>query len=417
MESRARLRRNVTPQRAVLTFGILLGMVALVASVARLLSGPELDFHAYYFAGKAVLQGNPFVGYAVKEGTFLTRKEYVYVPVTVLSFLFYGAFPRWEIPYLINAGILVVTFLALSRITTSYIESQGRSLEPIDRWLIRGFFVLSLPSVLGIYRGNVDPIILLMLVVGFLAIERGRGAVGGSLWAIASLFKLFPALLGVWLLHRRAWRAVAGAIVVGCSSLAASVLLFGVDANVEFVEFILEERSRNGAFEGGLGVEFMYLSLKRPLSHLLPIAGHALTLVAFAVLSPLLFLLYRRASTAHDQLLVLFGTLIALLITIVPSTAGYVVYLLFPLVALAYVTEDWRARRCFVAGLVLINLPVFPRHIHDISTETSLSAGFAGTVLSALEAVLTYGSVTLWGMLLVLAGCLFAVSASGGDSP
>jgi len=415
MEARTRLRRHVTPQRAALSFGILIGCVGLVASVARLLSGPELDFHAYYFAAEAVLQGDPFVGHAVKEGNFLTRKEYVYVPITVLSFLPYGVFPTWEIPYVIHAAVLAGSLLLLARLSIQYVESHGQSLDTADRWLIRGFFVLSLPAVLGIYRGNVDPIILLMIVGGFFAIERGRGAAGGTLWAVASLFKLFPAMLGVWLLYRRAFRATAAAILVGCSSLALSVLAFGVDANVTFVEFILEERSRNGAFEGGLDIEFMYLSLKRPLSYLFPIAGHALTVVSFLVVSPFLALLYHRASSERDQLIVLFGTLAVLLITIVPSTAGYVVYLLFPLVPLVYITDHRLARRCFLAGLVLINVPLFPRHIQQVADGTSLSAGVTGPILTAAQTVLTFGSVALWAVLFVFAGCLLAVCTQEGE--
>ncbi len=415
MEFRSLLRRETTPERLVLSVGIVLGVFALVGSLLRLLSGPELDFHAYYFAGESVLQGDSFVGHAVKDGNFLTRKEYVYVPITVLSFLLYGAFPIWQVPYVLNAAILAGTFLTLSQLTLDYIDSYGRALEAVDRWLIRGFFLLSLPVVLAVYRGNVDPIILLMIVGGFFAIERGREAAGGALWAVAALFKLFPAMLGVWLLHRRAYRATAAALVVGTGSLAASVLVFGVDTNVEFVEFILEERSRNGAFEGGLDVEFMYLSLKRPLSHLLPIAGHALTLISLLVLGPVLGLLYRRGSGEHDQLIVLFGTLVVLLITVVPSTAGYVVYLFFPLVALVYVTEHRRARLCFLAGLLFINIPIFPRHVQQLSDGTSLSAGITGPIFTVIRTVLTFGSVALWGMLLVLAGCLLVVEDSGGD--
>jgi len=413
MDGSTHWRGQLTPERAVLTFGILIGLFGLVGSVARLLSGPQLDFHAYYFAGNAVLNGDPFVGYAVKEGTFLTRKEYVYVPITVLTFLPYGAFPTWEIPYAIHAAVLVGTLAALARRSITYIEAQGRSLASVDRWLIRGFFVLSLPAVLGIYRGNVDPIILLMLVGGFFAVERGQEVLGGGLWAVASLYKLFPALLGFWLLYRRKFRATAAALAVGTGALALSVLVFGVDANVSFVEFILDERSRNGAFEGGLDVEFMYLSLKRPLSYLVPVAGHALTALAFLLVSPFLVLLYRRGSSERDQLIVLFGTIAILLVTVVPSTAGYVLYLFFPLVPLVYVTEQRRARLCFLAGLALVNVPLFPRHIQQVADGTSLSAGLTGPILTAVKAMLTLGSVALWSVLLVFAGCLFAVPVEG----
>jgi hypothetical protein len=316
----------------------------------------------------------------------------------------------------IHAGVLVASLLLLARLSIQYVESHGRSLDRIDQWLIRGFFVLSLPAVLGIYRGNVDPIILAMLVGGFFAVERSLEAVGGSLWAVASLYKLFPAMLGIWLLYRRKFVATAAAIAVGLGSLALSVLAFGVDANVEFVEFILEERSRKGAYEGGLDVEFMYLSLKRPLSYLVPVAGHALTALAFLIVAPFLALLYHRASSERDQLIVLFGTIAVLLVTVVPSTAGYVVYLLFPLVPLIYLTENRRARLSFLAGLALINVPVFPRHIQQLSENTSLSAGIGDPILTVVQTVLTFGSVALWGVCLIFAGCLLAIPVGGEES-
>lgn len=404
------------PERLILLFGIVVGVPVAILSAGRLLSGPELDFHAYYFAGRAVLRGEPFVGWAITDGTFLTRKAYVYMPITAPLFAVYALFPQWYVPYAIHAGVLLAAFYAVGRINVRYVETHGRALDRADRWLILGFCMFSGPAVLGLYRGNVDPAILLLIAVGFLAVERGREATGGALWAVAAMFKLFPAFLGVWLLYRRAYRGVAAALGVGIGATLLSVGVFGFDVHVEFVEFILHERSREGAFVGGLSPTLMWITLRRPLSHVLPLSGNQLTLVALALIAPFLYPLYRRADSELARLCAFFATFIALLITVIPLTAGYVIYLLFPLVALAYLAERPVVKGCFLAGLVLINVPLYPPQIRRILAAFPLSSGAVNAVMDVASSVLAVTSIGLWAFLLPFAGCFLYVRASDGET-
>ncbi len=164
------------PERLVLLFGILTGVLGIALAVTEFQESPQLDYHAYYFTGRAVLDGKPFVGTAIHEGSlagsFLTDKEYVYTPVTGPLFAPYGLFPKWQYGYVVNVAVLAATFYAVGHITIQYIERHGRRLARLDRWLILGFTLLSGHTVLGLYRGNVDPIMLLLISLGFLAIQR-----------------------------------------------------------------------------------------------------------------------------------------------------------------------------------------------------------------------------------------------------
>jgi hypothetical protein len=398
------------PERSVLVFGILTGLLGIALAATQFQESPQLDYHAYYFTGQAVLDGEPFVGTAIHEGSlagsFLTDKEYVYTPVTAPLFVPYGLFPKWQYGYVLNVAVLAATFYAIGRISIRYIERHGRQLERVDRWLILGFTLFSGHTILALYRGNVDPLVLLLITLGFLAVERGEGAKGGALWAGAALFKLFPAFLGIWLLYRRATRAIAAAVVTGVGSLLLGVLAFGIDAHRDFVDFVLNERSRQAAFEGGLDPEFLTITLRRPLSQVLSLSGNQLLLVSTVLVAPFVAYIYYQAESELDRTVAFFATLLALLVTIVPVTLNYVVYLFFPVLALLYLVDDPRVKQLFVVGLVLVNLPVFPQHVELIVNALPLAESIGDAVVGGARAVMTYASVPLWGFVALFAGCL-----------
>ncbi len=400
------LRASRRPERLALVVGLLTGVLGVALAANELLGDPQLDYHAYYFTGRKVLQGEPFVGTAIHDGTFLTVKEYVYTPVTAPVFAPYGLLPSWEIGYVVNVAVLAATFYAVGHITIRYIERHGGDLERVDRWLILGFSLFSGHTVLGLFRGNVDPVMLLLVALGFLAVERGQETRGGALWAVAALFKLFPAFLGVWLLYRRAYRAIAAAVVTGVGGLLLGVVAFGVDAHVDFVEFILNERSRQGAFEGGLDPEVTWITLRRPLSQVVALPGNQLFVLSAALMAPFVALAYHEAETPLDRTVAFFVTMLVLLITVVPSTLNYVVYLYFPLVALLYLVEERRTKSLLVAGLILVSLPLYPQHVELLVTATPLPPGVVDAIMRVVRGVLSYASVPLFGFGLLLAGCL-----------
>ena len=393
-------------ERAVLAFGLVTGLLGVVLAVNDFTSAPELDFHAYYFTGEAILEGESFVGWAITDISFLTEKAYVYTPVTAPLFVPFALFPEWQVPYVLNMLLLFVVFFGIGRLCLQLLDDYGVTLDRIDRVLIMAFCLFSGHTVLGVYRGNVDPAILLVLAVGLLAIERGRAARGGALWAGTALFKLFPAFLGVYLLYRRAYRAIAAAVVVGVGFTLLGVAIFGIDAHVDFVEFILHERSREGAFRGGLDPTLQWITLRRPFSQVLALSGNQLFVLTTALVAPVVYLVYREADSELDRIVAFFATMVAMLITIVPSTLNYVIYLYFPLVPLLYLIEDRRTKLLFVAGMVLVNVPLYPHHVATILEALPLSPGVADVIAGAVRAVLRWASIPLYGFLLILAGCV-----------
>jgi hypothetical protein len=77
--------------------------------------------------------------------------------------------------------------------------------------------------VLTFQIGNVQLAFIALPLLGMLALERGRFATGGLLLGFAAVSKLFPALLIVYLLLRREWRAAAWTIGA-CAALGLIAL-------------------------------------------------------------------------------------------------------------------------------------------------------------------------------------------------
>lgn len=99
--------------------------------------------------------------------------------------------------------------------------------------------------------------------------------------------------------------------------------------------------------------------------------------------------------------------------TVVPSTAGYVVYLVFPLVVLSYLVESHPAKGLLLAGLALITVPLYPQYIETGLELLPLSASAVELGSDISLGILTYTSVGLVGFLLAFFGCVLFVCDVG----
>jgi hypothetical protein len=91
-------------------------------------------------------------------------------------------------------------------------------------FLLLPVLLASLPTMLGLQFGQFHIATLLLSVAAMICFEERRPAVGGALLAVATVSKLFPAFLLVYLLARRRWREVAwtlaGCVVFSLAGLA-----------------------------------------------------------------------------------------------------------------------------------------------------------------------------------------------------
>jgi len=418
-----------TGARLVLVTGVLFGLAYLAYALATRPGAVALDFEVYYFAAETVLEGGPLYGVSPVGVDYLV---YAYPPLTVLAFLPLTLLPS-PAAYLVFTAFTLASGLLAARLLIAFLDRHGRRLGRLDRALVYAFAVLSVHAMPSTVFGQINLPLALAFVAGFAWLDRsaasggpaGRGPrVGtgdradgerretraGVAFGLAAFVKAFPALVGVWLLRRRAWRAVGAAVATGLAGLALGLLAFGPDTTLAYVTEALLPRASDDAFAGGLDPGAAYVTVRRPLSVLFPAWGSlALTAGAFAVVAPPVGLLYARldARTLLGRLVGAYATVGGVL-AFLPSFPVYHVLLYFPVVPLLYVLEG-RAYRVFVAGALLWNLSV---RIDDV--RAVLDPLGAEGVAAAIGPAFALATPPLVGLGVMFLACWLALDPGSG---
>ena len=116
----------------------------------------------------------------------------------------------------LNLLVVVVGLLAVARRVDAALGTHTLWLTPL---------ALAPLVVAGTFQmGNVQLAFIALPLLGMLALERGHRATGGLLLGFATVSKLFPGLLIVYLLLRRDWRGATWT-VGACAALAAVAVL------------------------------------------------------------------------------------------------------------------------------------------------------------------------------------------------
>lgn len=395
-------RRRRLDSRRVLLFasiasGLLVPLYFLTLAPTTYLGW---DFHAYYAAGSAVLEGSRFVGI----DTGIRGVTYVYPPPAVLVFVPLAVVEDWLVAFALQSLLNTAAGLGVGALVVHTVERRRGRLVAVDRWLIVGCCVGSAPVLAALGLGQVDALVALALAAAFLAVESRRESLAGVLLGAAALVKLFPAALGAWLLWRRAWRATAAAVATGIVGLAAGAVLFGVDAYRRFFS-VLAARSRLDAFAETVSPNFFAMSLSRPLSQLLPpVPPATYVVVSVAVVAPVLWRAATQGSAFTDRLAAFLAFLTATIVVSPASNATYVLYLYFPLLCLLYL-DGSRRRGLLYAGFAAFSFPVQPAQVTTVLAAVGTPTPVQQSVSAVVTSSLSVASVPLLGCLSILAWC------------
>jgi len=88
------------------------------------------------------------------------------------------------------------------------------------------------------------------------------------------------------------------------------------------------------------------------------------------------------------------------------TTIHHAIYLLIPLLPLLYGVERPGVRRPLRIGTLLMLFPVFPAQIRRAFAAGEVPAYVTSNVMSVVTPVLSVGTVTLFGLLIVLVACV-----------
>jgi alpha-1,2-mannosyltransferase len=97
---------------------------------------------------------------------------------------------------------------------------------------------VALPTFSHLQKGNVQGVVIAAAMLAMVAFERGRPAAGGALLAFATVSKLYPGLLVVYLLAERRYRDVVWTIAAGILISLITLLDLGWGAYVHFLEHL-----------------------------------------------------------------------------------------------------------------------------------------------------------------------------------
>lgn len=116
--------------------------------------------------------------------------------------------------------------------------------------------ILATPVVLTLQLGNFQIAAIAMSVLAMILFERGRAVTGGALLGFA-LFKIFPLLLGVYLLINRRWAALAWTTAFCAAYTLVAWLWIGTPPFAAFLHYELPRITGGGAWAwlGNEGME------------------------------------------------------------------------------------------------------------------------------------------------------------------
>ena len=124
----------------------------------------------------------------------------------------------------LNGLVILAAILVVARALGQAAGTRALLLSPLV-WL-------SFPMISDLQKGNVQAMVIAASMLAMVLLERRHRAAGGALLAFVSVGKLYPSLLGVYLLARRDWRAVAwtaafAVVLVGLTFLDLGGAVFG----------------------------------------------------------------------------------------------------------------------------------------------------------------------------------------------
>ncbi|WP_029215276.1 glycosyltransferase family 87 protein [Kallotenue papyrolyticum] len=234
--------------RAVLLGVLLLNAVLQSWAAWRELCDSGMDLRQDYLAAQRMLRGEDIFGHfsdAEVEslgGRFqleLGMWQNVHPPLLILLFTplvrlsFQSVALLWTIA---SAVVLVALTLAICRLV-------ALPIAPFWRWTLALLLLAWYPVWHHLHAGQLSIFLLALLVAALIAWRRGAHTLAGILLALATLIKMFPGFLLVYLLLRRQWRVG----VTACATALTVISLQSLADPTLWPRYFLEVAPANAA--------------------------------------------------------------------------------------------------------------------------------------------------------------------------
>jgi hypothetical protein len=391
--------------RAVLAASVLAGLGSAVVFPAASPEQVALASDIYYAAARAVLAGHsPYAD-----------TGFLYPPPVVAAFLPHGLLPGKTAAFWFQNAVNVAALAGVAAIAVRLAERAGADIARRDRLLIGAFALASPLSVVNLVNGQINPVLALGIGAGVLALETDRDAASGAAFGLVALVKLFPALVGAWLLRRRAWRAIVAATATGLGLLLAGLAVFGPGPYETYLTTVLTGEASVATFAGGPNPEAPYATLRRQLALVAPsLSGGALLAVSLAIAAPVVAAANRSVARTTDRLVAVHATLAVTLLAF-PLEPLYRLLHAATLVPLLYALYG-PPRRLFLAGAALVVVPIAYPDVVTVTGFAVVPAALREAVRAAARALFSVVLLPTLGAWLTIAACLLHHHRSAGGT-
>jgi len=322
-----RHRVDSIPIHRLVLFALIGEGIAVAAYILFFPSTRAGDFQAFYFAAERVLDGEPFVGRPPPTGF---NTAWVFPPIVVVYFIPLSLLQPWPVAYAFHVGTIIVVSIVATVILRRLLSQTGITLTLKEMILFAAAVIFNPFAITNIAQGQMNMHVVLCILAGVYWSQTDDEYRSGVAFAAAALIKLWPAVLGLWLLWRRQWRAVGAAIITGVSGIILGAVLFGTSATRQWITVITARRSRVAQLSGGMSPDSTMVALERTAAVVLPDATP--TVLTAVILSGgfLGVLIIYQQGAMDDRVLATVGVTVSIALLTIP--AATLPYLLVPLV-------------------------------------------------------------------------------------
>jgi hypothetical protein len=163
-----------------------------------------------------------------------------------------GAYAWWAV-CLAALGITLVALVRAIPITTSV-----------------AVIALSIPIAYEIGVGNLNAVVLALLVAGWYFFIRSREAATGALFAAATALKVTPGVMLWWLVTQRRWTGVRAFLLAGLAFAGVSILGAGLSAHLEYLGIVRQTSTAGSSDLSAAGIA-RFLGVPTEIASVLPI--------------------------------------------------------------------------------------------------------------------------------------------------
>jgi hypothetical protein len=277
-----------------------------------------------------------------------------------------------------------------------------------------GVLLLGYPLPHHLWQGQINLLLLPLIVGGWAAERSGRPVVAGMLLGAATAIKLFPGYLVLYFLLLGRWRVVVAAVLTFATLTGLSTAVLGPAAYEDYIRQVMPAlapwRSSVGnvslwAFWSKLFDPALAVVQVRPLWHA-PLLARLGALASCATLLALLARAGGRARSAQARDAAFSGAVVAMLLSSPITWNHAFVLLLLPVAVLSLALPcTWPARVPYGGALlVLWNNPHFIGKLFEPKWPNQL-----GIILPVHS--LTFSAFPIYALLVLFALCLVAARA------